>query len=226
MIAQLKIVVLLGLFSLSPQQSFSHAPPSKPYQTVLNQIKSEKQSLLANQINTDSCKKYILYHFEHSILPYWVGRPWTYEGHTNTPYSGSIACGYFVSTTLKHMGFNWNRYELAKMYSRQIVEIVCDTNKVFQDKAKFFKYCHQLEDNLYILGLSNHVGFILKSKGKIRFVHSNYIDGIGPDKEKIQTSLALNSSHVFWIGKFLTKTNIKKWLSSTAYHIVRKKTKN
>jgi hypothetical protein len=47
---------------------------------------------------------------------------WDYNGYTNTPKNGVIACGYFVSTTLKHFGFNLNRYDVAKKYSSSIVK--------------------------------------------------------------------------------------------------------
>lgn len=48
------------------------------------------------------------------IIPYWQGTTWSFEGHTNTPQQGNIACGYFISTTLKYVGINVNRYKLAQ----------------------------------------------------------------------------------------------------------------
>ncbi len=196
------------------------------YQSAINRIKSDKISLLQNNTSLDSCKRYLLHHYEHTIFPYWVGRPWTYEGHTNTPYQGEIACGYFVSTTLKHMGFNWNRYELAKMYSQKIVTTICDSSRVYYSKNKLINYLKTADDNLYVLGLSNHVGLILKHNGKLWFIHSNYVNGKGPDKEPPSESAAIDYSNVFWIGGFLTQKNIQKWLKSSPYHIVRKKSGN
>ncbi len=35
-------------------------------------------------------------------------------GHTAVPKEGEIACGYFVSTTLLHMGVPLNRYKIAQ----------------------------------------------------------------------------------------------------------------
>src|SRR5690242_12719359 len=34
------------------------------------------------------------------VLPRWDGTEWAFNGTSRTPRSGSIACGYFVSTTL------------------------------------------------------------------------------------------------------------------------------
>jgi len=48
------------------------------------------------------------------IIPCWNGTKWSFEGHTSVPKTGHIACGYFVSTTLKDIGLNLNRYKLAQ----------------------------------------------------------------------------------------------------------------
>jgi len=193
------------------------------YDKLLSQIKKDKISLKQNKIGIDSIKKYLLTKYNSHLFPFWKGRPWDYNGYTNSPYKGEIACGYFVSTTLKHLGFNWNRYELAKMYSQQIVEDITDATFVFNSTLKLSRYLEFEEDNIYILGLSSHVGLIVKQYGKIWFVHSNYYGGQGPIKEQLNESYALRDSDVFWCGKFLTSSNIKKWLNSTPYNLMRKK---
>lgn len=193
------------------------------YNDLIAQIKADKLKMKKNQISNDSIKDYLLYQFENNIYPEWVGTPWDYNGYTNTPKQSSIACGYFVSTSLKHMGFNWNRYELAKMYSQQIVEDITDTAFVFDNITQLNTYVRYQPDNLYILGLSSHVGLILKRNGNIWFIHSNYYGNKGPDKERLFESDALKDSDVFWCGKFLTSSNIKKWLNGTEYKLVRKK---
>ena len=35
----------------------------------------------------------------------WLGTPWDFNGTCETPGSGKIACGYFVSTILRDAGF-------------------------------------------------------------------------------------------------------------------------
>ena len=35
----------------------------------------------------------------------WYFTPWTFNGYSETPKEGSIACGYFVTTTLSDMRF-------------------------------------------------------------------------------------------------------------------------
>jgi hypothetical protein len=215
----MRFSILLISFLSTCGISFSQSS----YTQILSQIKIDKASLKKGVISDDSIKNYLLYQFETQIYPPWIGTPWDYNGYSNTPRQSTIACGYFVSTTLKHMGFNWNRYELAKMYSQQIVEDITDTAFVFDNITQLCTYIRFQPDNLYIIGLGSHVGLILKRAGKIWFIHSNYYGNKGPDKENLFESDALKDSNVFWCGKFLTPSNIKMWLDETEYGLVRKK---
>ena len=215
----MRFLIILISFLLTCGISFSQSS----YTQVLSQIKIDKANFNKKKVSNDSIKNYLLYQFEHNIFPEWIGTPWDYNGYTNTPKQSTIACGYFVSTTLKHMGFNWNRYELAKMYSQQIVEDITDTAFIFDNISQLNTYVRYQPDNLYILGLTGHVGLVLKRAGKIWFIHSNYYGNKGPDKEKIFDSNVLKDSDVYWCGKFLTPSNIKMWLTGTEYKLIRKK---
>lgn len=212
------LILIFSLFCLN-----ENGISQTDYDKVLAQIRKDKISLRQNKVDTDSIKNYLLTQYDANIFPFWKGRPWDYNGYTNSPYKGEIACGYFVSTTLKHLGFNWNRYELAKMYSQQIVEDITDTAFVFNSILELSRYLEFEDNNIYILGLSSHVGLIVKQQDKIWFVHSNYYGGEGPIKEKLNESYALRDSDVFWCGKFLTPSNIKMWLNNSKYGLVRKK---
>ena len=104
------------------------------------------------------------------------------------------------------------------MYSQKIVENTCDTVFKFHTKNELNTYIRYRPDNLYIVGLTSHVGLVLKYKEQIWFIHSDYYDSRGPVKEKIEDANALNDSDVFWCGTFFTKTNINKWLMQTKYN--------
>jgi len=196
-------------------------------QLSYNQQKSlilkDKLSLKQNQIKTDSIRSYLLNSFENNFYPYWKGTPWAYEGYTNTPKKSSIACGYFVSTTLKHMGFNWNRYDLAKMYSKQVVEEVCDSLRTFTSISSLEAYIKNKPDNLYFIGLRSHIGILMKYNSKIWFIHSDYYDYRGPVKENINNCNALKDSDIFWCGTFFSDVNISKWLSNSKFYLNEKK---
>ena len=89
-----------------------------PYQQLRNTIQKERKELQelfrANSITLDSVQQYFEEQLLNGIIPYWYGTAWSFEGHTNVPNQGEIACGYFVSTTLVHMGLDINRYRMAQ----------------------------------------------------------------------------------------------------------------
>lgn len=187
------------------------------YSKEISRINKDRLSLKKNNTKLDSVKQYLLRQYNSVVFPYWVGTSWDYNGYTNVPRQSTIACGYFVSTSLKHIGFNWNRFELAKMYSKDMVNSVCDSVYKFDTKQELHTYIRYRPDNLYIIGLSGHVGLILKYQKELWFIHSDYHNRVGPIKEKIELSQALNESDVFWCGTFLTKKNLNKWLNKTRY---------
>lgn len=189
---------------------------NETYDQVINRINREKLALKNQNIPLDSCRKYFLYQFENHVFPHWVGTTWDYNGYSNVPGIGKlIACGYFVSTPLKHMGFNWNRYELAKMYSKKIVETITPDITKYTDKQEMIHNLKSREDNLYIVGLDSHVGMLLKTGNRLWFVHSNYYGAKGPDKEIASISQALSDSQSWYVGTFLTDVNLQKWLNGT-----------
>lgn len=219
------LMVQIGLSNnVSPKKPLPHLvlknfpPPTSSYDLLLEKIDSDRRSLKKQNVSLDSCRRYFLKMFEYEVFPHWVGTTWDYNGYTNRPGEGKmIACGYFVSTPLKHMGFNWNRFKLAQMYSKNIVETLCTDMVKYTDKNEMIQKLESQEDHLYIIGLDNHVGMLLKSKGKVWFVHSNYINIKGPDKELAAHSEALSYSASYYIGTFSTNENMKKWLNGTLY---------
>ena len=87
-----------------------------------------------------------------SVFPYWMGTKWDFNGISNVPGQGMIACGYFVSTTLKHVGFNLNRYKLAQQAASKVIHVLCDTNKLYSysTESTINKFKTQENKKLYI----------------------------------------------------------------------------
>ena len=201
--------------SLIRQRNFT--PPTENYDELIRRINKDRRSLKSTDQSLDSCRRYFLHNFEYEIFPHWVRTTWDYNGYTNRPGKDKlIACGYFVSTPLKHMGFNWNRFKLAQMYSKDIVDTLCADMKKYEFKENLIADLKKKEDHLYIVGLDSHVGMLLKSRGLIWFVHSNYIGLEGPVKEYALQSEAFNSS-AYWVGTFTSDENMQKWLDGTLF---------
>lgn len=155
------------------------------------------------------------------IFPHWYGTDWDFEGHTNVPNEGFVACGYFVSTTLRHMHVQLNRYHLAQQAaSNGAKSLAVDQHNVtwyneiedFQDK---------LEEGLYSVGLSNHVGFLYKKKGKLFFIHSNYMDDVEVMVQSAKESLPFTSSGVFVLVRVGNAALMQKWLNQEEIFIYR-----
>jgi hypothetical protein len=162
---------------------------------------------------------------EH-ILPFWEGTQWDFNGYTNTPNDGVIACGYFVSTTLKHLGFTLNRNDIAKMYSQQIAEVLCfDDTRSFEMSNELKTYVAHLKDGIYILGLSNHVGFLEIKNQVAYFIHSDYTSVLGVHRELFYQSDAAMSSTVFWIGNLSNNPKVYDYYKNKKEFLRPKKTK-
>lgn len=169
----------------------------------------------------DSVRKYFQQTLYYKMIPYWLGTPWDFNGYTAIPGQGEVACGYLVSTTLKQMGVNVNRYKLAQQYSHGIVKSLCQHDSVFTNKNKMLTHIQSQPDDIWIVGLDNHVGFLFKEGSHIRFVHSTFVSPACVCDERAEVSEVLASSNVYVVGSLLHHNNLmKKWLTGQAVVIV------
>lgn len=158
------------------------------------------------------------------LFPYWKGTPWDFNGHTDVPNEGEIACGYLVSTILKHAGVNVNRYKMAQQSALSEIKTISGTTGakyLGNDSSMALEKIKQLKDGLYILGLSNHVGFIQVAKNEVRFIHSTYLEPTAAINEKAGNSDAFKYSNAYYIGEISgNKPFIQKWLNNKTVTVV------
>jgi hypothetical protein len=152
----------------------------------------------------------------NNIVPHWYGTPWDFNGYTSVPNQGEIACGYFVSTTLRHMGLNLNRYHLAKQNPlNEAKSLAIDTNFVltFNSDTQLIKneLFSSFPDGLYFIGLDSHVGYLYLYKEQAFFIHSNYIEN-RVMLEPIEKSEAFISRSYFLVKITSHKSLMKKWI--------------
>lgn len=196
------------------------------YATIKSTINTDRKQLSQSYKNStnksetlNQIRDKFTNHLVTDIIPQWYGTKWSFEGHTEIPKTGSLACGYFVSTTLRDMGININRYKLAQKAPYQEAKVIaCGTpietlqNKTKENLRDYF-LTHK-KDGLYFIGLDFHVGYILKENKQVYFIHSNYLNNLGPTKEKIEDSKVMNSSVYHLCAITQNDVLLKKWLNN------------
>jgi len=181
---------------------------------------SEKDSL--NDSLISDAGNFLYKSLLNKIIPYWYGTEWDFNGYTDIPNKGQIACGYFVSTTLKHLGFNLNRFKMAQLYSLKMIESICGKENVRSYSAAKFdemmNYLKSRNDDVYLLGLSCHTGFLSLENDTVYFIHSSYVAPLCVIKEYADRSDVLKYSSVFVIGSlFGDKEIVKKWITGKEF---------
>jgi len=207
-------ILLVALGAYIPKHA--QAQNNNSYSVVLKNTTNQRLNL-NSKVKMDSniykkCSSLLFTTLVDSVFPAWYGTPWDFDGISNTPGTGEIACGYFVSTTLKHVGFNLNRYKLAQQASSIIVKEVCGTSKNYSDIDKLIGALECHEGSLFIVGLDFHVGFLVVQNSEVYFVHSDYTcDAVR--REKASESEGLNSSFLFVVGEITDNSDLmNSWL--------------
>ncbi|CAM4410511.1 hypothetical protein [Zobellia nedashkovskayae] len=160
-----------------------------------DQLRSRlKEDLRLGTISFDNIKTAFANQLVDKIIPHWYGTPWSFGGHTDVPNQGKIACGYFISTTLRDMGININRYKLAQkspVDEAKMISCGAVINLINQDTPeKAFEEIDILtKEGLYFIGFDEgHVGYLLKREGQLFLIHSNYLSPVSVCMETLKES--------------------------------------
>jgi hypothetical protein len=140
-----------------------------------------KENLKQGTISFEDIRTAFTNQLVDKIIPHWYGTPWSFGGHTTVPNQGKIACGYFISTTLRDMGLNLNRFTLAQkspIDEAKMISCGAKINSVVQETPeKAIETIDNLtKEGLYFIGFDEgHVGYLLKREGELFLIHSNYL---------------------------------------------------
>lgn len=69
------------------------------YKAELDSIRTNRLELKKKQAGKNALKAAFVRQITQKVFPYWYGTKWDFNGTTEMPQEGSIACGYFVTTT-------------------------------------------------------------------------------------------------------------------------------
>ena len=142
----------------------------RSYQAICETI---QRSLLT----TEDQGKLLVTSIRDSIFPFWKGTPWAFHGTTETPGKGKIACGYFVTTVLRDIGVPVKRAAYAQMASEDMIKKLVHEKYIYRfSKQPLYSILQQVRKKgtaVYIVGLDNHVGFLVYQNNEAYFIHSS-----------------------------------------------------
>jgi len=179
------------------------------------------------KIGLDSVRHFFTENLLNGIIPYWYGTKYDFDGHTAIPGQGEIACGYFVSTTLRDMGLNLDRYKLAQQNPVNEAKTLSLNDSVIALSGDFANEViaivkKQFENGIYFIGLdSGHVGFLLKRKEEVFFIHSNYLS-----PQEVVIERAIDSEVLLYYTGFhfaeITANDdlMRKWLGNEELTVI------
>lgn len=159
--------------------------------------------------------------FEDDLFPAWTGTTWDFNGTSQVPGEGKIACGYFVTTLLSHAGFDVQRAKLAQQASEIIVKTLADDDEIWRfrkgDASLVLDKIHALGDGLYVVGLDNHAGFLFEHAGKpTRFCHASYVEPAIAHCEPA-TEAAAFASNYHVVGRVTSDATLARWIDGDAF---------
>lgn len=148
------------------------------------------------------------------ILPAWNGTPWDFNGTSQTPRQGKIACGYFVSTTLLHLGLQVERVRMAQQASEHIAQSLVSTNPLRRSSDQpidaFIAKARTHGDGVYIVGLDNHVGFLIVDGPDTWFHHAGPKDVVKREVAREAPYLVASRYRIF--AKLFDDALVESWL--------------
>lgn len=193
---------------------FFYAGVGKATEKAPELILKHERSYLKTRSKVDSlksaCKRHTMKqagelfanYIDKQIVPYWIGTKWDYNGVTQTPGKGKIACGYFVTTVLRDIGVKINRVKMAQCASETMINYLTK-NKVNYSGLSFNAFIEKVKakgNGISIIGLDNHTGFLYNDGSELWFIHSSYVNTGAVAKERAVENVILYSSKYKVVG--------------------------
>jgi hypothetical protein len=180
------ILYMLGYGSFLPGYHALYYTPQK-YKKAVENVVHVRNGIRQEYTKAfiDSQREHILkqagdtlaYEVERKIIPFWYGTGYDFNGHTEIPGKGKIACGYFVTAVLFDAGLPIDRNHLAQVASEEMVKGLVGEEQTqrFQNTniADFLHEVRKQGDGLYVVGLDTHTGFLLNHHDNVDFIHAS-----------------------------------------------------
>lgn len=220
-------IILAAKIIPQKQSTAKDRPATHPPKTIVRDTQKisyaaaiDQSKQLKKELNGDRSKAAGLFtDILLNLSTFWVGTPWDFNGVTQEPGKGQIACGYFVTTLLRDAGVTLNRVKLAQCASGLIISSqVQPANRKNYSALPFDDFIAEIKKKgkgVFLIGLDYHTGFLINDGTELYFVHSNYIGREGVVKETAATSRALRASKWRSTGWL---TNDRQFLEKWMHH--------
>lgn len=220
------LVIMLALAACDAASTADGKPasPEQSYGAIRSRLEAKRQKL-ARELDRDRrrtlvrARELLVTTLRDELLPAWNGTPWAMNGTTQVPHEGAIACGYFVSTTLLHAGFQVERSRLGQQASELITRSLVTLEPIWvrsdQPIDPFVDKLRRGGDGIYLVGLDNHVGFVIVDGADTWFHHAGPGEA-GVRREPALTASFLSTSRYREAAKLFDDALIEKWLRGTA----------
>lgn len=205
--------------AITPTQSYTELKAN----IVFTRDKINVEYLAADSLGKDSLIKYsqeFLRNISQEIFTYWYKTQWDFNGITQTPREGKIACGYFVTTVIRDVGFDIPRSTWGQLPSETMIKKLSPTVKKYSGKSiqVVIDYFKNRPDGIYIVGMDTHIGFVSKEGKQLKFIHSNYYQPeIGVMSQDLKGNNPLNDASYRVIGQIFQYEMAKKWILNEKY---------
>ena len=175
------------------------------------------------------------------LFPRWLGTPWGLGKNSTAtrPHEAAmtVGCSYFVTSVLQNAGLALdNRYRFAQAPALHIQGSLAPGRGSIHRflsiaPAKLERRIRALGEGLYLIGLNNHIGFVLVRAGLVRFVHASYTGDQQVSDEPLVAAEAIANSQkagyfvspVFAAGADGDEANawlVERWLEAEAVTFV------
>lgn len=212
----------------------SDAGVQERYEAALTAVADQRLALAAEWSKAKRAEKpqvlakaraVLLQSFDADVMPAWSGTTWDFNGTTERPRDGLIACGYLVSTVLKHLGFQVERYKLAQQASAHIVASVSTEPALRLSNLEHAEVVKRVRETwgegLYVIGMDYHVGFLRLTATQALLCHAAYVPPAVAVCEDAITSNGMPSTlHV--AGPAFTDARLEGWLQGTKVKTVKR----
>lgn len=151
------------------------------------------------------------------LAPAWVGTRYSFSGQSRRPFSGSVACGHWITALLEDAAIPVDP-DLGALASARIVRTLAgrDATTWLSDRSPgvLVNQVRSTGDGLYLLGLDTHVGLLRVRGSDVDFCHAA---GSWPRAvlcEPAGSSPSLRSRVHVW-GPLLSDRAVDAWLTGT-----------